>query len=208
MPSWHRQGQLYRCTLTTLPLYPYNFTVVPLQFYRCTFTILPLYLYNFTVVPLQFYRCTLTTLPLYPYNFTVVPLQLYRCTFTTLPLYLYNFTVVPLQLYRCTFTIWPLYLYLSAHFVADRHWVTSKYQTGCIMRGYYWANMKWPLTHLSALRTSLIAFVILLLRGTLKQKDCNISATVLRRTIPKTDVSEHSYVLLPLKFDGPCPAQN
>ena len=27
----------------------------------------------------------------------------------------------------------PLYLYLSAHFVAERHWVTSKYQTVCIM---------------------------------------------------------------------------
>ena len=32
-----------------------------------------------------------------------------------------------------TGTILQLYLYLSAHLVADRHWVTSKYQTGCIM---------------------------------------------------------------------------
>jgi hypothetical protein len=114
-----------------------NFTVVPLQFYRCTFTILPSYLYNFTVVPLQFYRCTFTILPLYLYNFTAAPLQFYLRTFTILPPHLYNFTFVPLQFYRCTFTILPLYLYLSAHFVADRHWVTSKYQTGCIMRGYY-----------------------------------------------------------------------
>jgi hypothetical protein len=68
--------------------------------------------------------------------------------------------------------------------------------------------MKRPLTYRSALRTSLIAFVILLLRGTSKQKDCSISATVLRGTIPKTDVSKHSYVLLPLEFDGPCPAEN
>lgn len=76
------------------------------------------------------------------------------------------------------------------------------------IRRCYWANMKWPLTHRSALCTSLIALVILVLCGTLKQKDRNISATVLRRTIPKTDVSEHSYVLLPLEFAGPCLAQN
>jgi hypothetical protein len=92
------------------------------------------------------------------------------------------------------------------------HWVTSstKHVASCFT--YYEVLLseceQWPFTHRFALRTSLPAFVILLQPGTLSQKDWNICAIVLRRTIPKTDVSEHSYVLLPLDFDVPCPAQN
>jgi hypothetical protein len=110
-----------------------SYTSTPIYAFMLTGTILPLYLYNFNVVLLQLYLCAFTILPLDFYNFTVVPLQFSLCTFTILPLHFYNFPGVPLQFYRCTFIISPLYFYLSAHFVADRHWVTSKYQTGCIM---------------------------------------------------------------------------
>jgi hypothetical protein len=108
------------------------------------------------------------------------------------------------QFYHFTFTLVPISLQTGTGLrpsAKQVHHVTR-------IRRYYWAKWIVTLTHRPALRTSLIALVILLLSGTLKQKDWNISASVQQRTIPKTDVFVHGYVLLLLEFDGPCPAQN